>query len=154
MKNKNFFDTILQNANNRKKYPEIDMFIYQNKEAILRALNIGVSAKIIYDSIISETNITISYKTVLKKLNNLKKLSKMDMQAGEFSSKSNEIVTDEKPHTISADVNSNSEHVAEEPKKMSRQERLLAMRNRPDEEKIIDIQKDQKKFVWKPSIKE
>ena len=52
---------------------------------------------------------------------------------------------------ILVDGKANNSSNSEEPKKLSRKERLLAIKN--SEEKIIDVQKNQEKFIWTPSIK-
>ena len=52
---------------------------------------------------------------------------------------------------VPADETPSNKTNSEEPQKLSRKERLLAIKN--SEDKIIDVQKDQEKFIWTPSIK-
>lgn len=52
---------------------------------------------------------------------------------------------------VPADETPSNNTNSEEPQKLSRKERLLAIKN--SEDKIIDVQKDQEKFIWTPSIK-
>ena len=63
--------------------------------------------------------------------------------------------TQQKKIEITEDVPADAKLInytnTEEPQKLSRKERLLAIKN--SEDKIIDVQKDQEKFVWTPSIK-
>lgn len=77
MINKDLFQKIIDKSNKRNYYLEIDMFIFQNEETILKALKMNVSIKTIYDIIIDESGIKVSYPTVLKKIKKLKAENKI-----------------------------------------------------------------------------
>lgn len=74
MKNDDFFNKILKKANSKKKYGDIDMLIYHQKDSIVRALNLNIPVKAIYEAIIDETDIKASYQVVYRKIKNLKKI--------------------------------------------------------------------------------
>lgn len=76
--NNNLFMELLEEYKkipNRKAYPEIDIFLHQNKDDILTAIELNISTEMIYNKIIFKTNSKISYKTLLKKLYALKNQS-------------------------------------------------------------------------------
>ncbi len=72
MINDDFFNKILKKANSKKKYGDIDMLIYHQKDSIVKALNLNISVKAIYETIIDETDIKVSYQVVYRKIKNLK----------------------------------------------------------------------------------
>lgn len=74
MKNDDFFNKILKKANSKKKYGDIDMLIYHQKDSIVKALNLNIPVKAIYETIIDETDIKVSYQVVYRKIKNLKKI--------------------------------------------------------------------------------
>ncbi len=58
----------------KKKYGDIDMLIYHHADSIVKALNLNIPIKTIYETIIDETNIKASYQVVYKKIKNLKNI--------------------------------------------------------------------------------
>lgn len=74
MKNDDFFNKILKKANSKKKYGDIDMLIYHQKDSIVKALNLNIPVKAIYETIIDEIDIKVSYQVVYRKIKNLKKI--------------------------------------------------------------------------------
>lgn len=74
MKNDDFFNKILKKANTKKKYGDIDMLIYHQTDSIIKALNLNISIKAIYETIIDETDIKVSYQVVYRKIKNLKNI--------------------------------------------------------------------------------
>lgn len=74
MKNDDFFNKILKKANSKKKYGDIDMLIYHQKDSIVKALNLNIPVKAIYETIVDEIDIKVSYQVVYRKIKNLKKI--------------------------------------------------------------------------------
>ena len=74
MKNDDFFNKILKKASSKKKYGDIDMLIYHQKDSIVKALNLNIPVKAIYETIIDEIDIKVSYQVVYRKIKNLKKI--------------------------------------------------------------------------------
>ena len=50
------------------------MLIYHQKDSIVKALNLNIPVKAIYETIIDETDIKVSYQVVYRKIKNLKKI--------------------------------------------------------------------------------
>lgn len=160
MINKDLFQKIIDKCNKRNYYPEIDIFIFQNEETILKALQMNVSIKTIYDIIIDESGVKVSYPTVLKKIKKLKaenKIQPKQLQQENISVTSvATVITDETPNNkneetkIKKDLSqlSMQEKIEHNRKVREKYEQKLAAQRKD----IVDIQKNQDKFVWKPSI--
>ncbi len=108
MKENDFFIKIIDYSNTKKKYPEIDMLLYQNSESILKAINMKIPIKHICEVIKQETNINVSYQTLYAKI---KKLT-------EISNSSNIIITSQNKinKTYLSKLNNNEEINKEENK--------------------------------------
>ena len=122
----------------------------------------------IYEVFIERTQLDIDYKYFCRLLSDFKKKYIYNLSEAEYKKqmqaisqpatttleKKEDIKQPEKVETkkdIPADEKLINYTNTEEPQKLSRKERLLAIKN--SEDKIIDVQKDQEKFVWTPSIK-
>lgn len=175
MINQDLFNKII---NNSKKSPKIDMYISQNKDTILQALKFNVSIKSIYDTVINECGIKVSYQTFYNKVKKLKddipqaKANITDLNINETI---NNIIlsADETPSSLTSitkteetqEMNYTKQDIKNKVdlSQLSMQERIE--HNRRVREKIeqklaaqrkdiVDIQKNQEKFIWKPSIAE
>lgn len=146
--NKDFFEILLQ----KNKYYFLRVFLDNNKNEILKALNNKISMKTIYKSFKEIYNINIKYRRFCQillefKLQNLHIDIKSEKKFEDI--KHNDKILAAKilqGNKIKEIDNTNNE-------KISRKDRLMAIKNKPDEEKFIDIQKDQDKFIWKPTKK-
>lgn len=72
MINDDFLNKILITANAKKKFGDVDMLIFQHKDSILTALSLNISIKAIYETIIKESDIKVSYQVVYRKIKKLK----------------------------------------------------------------------------------
>lgn len=152
MINRDLFQKIMDKCNKRNYYPEIDMFIFQNEETILKALKMNVSIKTIYDIIIDESGIKVSYPTVLKKIKKLKAESKIQFKQLQQENSSvasianTAVITDETPD------NKNEE---QKPALSKNKQKLEALKKKLEETNgIIDGDKNRDKFVWTPTRRE
>lgn len=152
MINKKLFDKITKNSDKIKKYPEIDMFIFQNKETILYALQLHIPIKAIYETIVEETSMVVSYKTILKKIKKLKAESKIQLEQLQQENSSvasianTAVITDETPD------NKNEE---QKPPLSKNKQKLEALKKKLEETNgIIDGDKYRDKFVWTPTRRE
>lgn len=150
MINKDLFQKIIDKSNKRNYYPEIDMFIFQNEETILKALQMNVSIKTIYDIIIDESGIKVSYPTVLKKIKKLKaenKIQPKQLQQENISVTSvATVITDETP---------NNKNEEQKPPLSKNKQKLEALKKKLEETNgIVDGDKYRDKFVWTPTRRE
>ena len=148
----------------KNKYSLLRFFLETNKDDILKAIKNKVSYKNIYNTFKEISNINISYRRFCQILSEFKIKYIYNQELKDITPKEKkEILITEQPKSLAAEIPkheqpaqeqekkvSNSSN-SEKPKKLSRKERLLAIKN--SEEKIIDVQKNQEKFVWTPSIK-
>lgn len=161
----------------KNKYSLLRFFLETNKDDILKAIKNKVSYKNIYNTFKEISNINISYRRFCQILSEFKikyiynqelkditpkekkeiviteqpKISAAKISEVEQKARAKETEKIETKKDVPADETPNNNTNSEEPKKLSRKERLLAIKN--SEDKIIDVQKDQEKFVWTPSIK-
>ncbi|MDE7315186.1 MAG: TraK family protein [Mucispirillum sp.] len=150
MINRDLFQKIMDKCNKRNYYPGIDMFIFQNEETILKALKMNVSIKTIYDIIIDESGIKVSYPTVLKKIKKLKaenKIQPKQLQQENVSVTSvAAVITDEMP---------NNKNEEQKPPLSKNKQKLEALKKKLEEtDGIIDGDKYRDKFVWTPTRRE
>lgn len=150
MINKDLFQKIIDKSNKRNYYLEIDMFIFQNEETILKALKMNVSIKTIYDIIIDESGIKVSYPTVLKKIKKLKAENKIlprQLQQENVSVTSvAAVITDETP---------NNKNEEQKPPLSKNKQKLEALKKKLEEtDGIVDGDKYRDKFVWTPTRRE
>ena len=148
----------------KNKYSLLRFFLETNKDDILKAIKNKVSYKNIYNTFKEISNINISYRRFCQILSEFKIKYIYNQELKDITPKEKkEILITEQPKSLAAEIPkheqpaqeqekkvSNSSN-SEKPKKLSRKERLLAIKN--SEEKIIDVQKNQEKFIWTPSIK-
>ena len=166
----NLYDDLVS----KNRYSFLRIFLETNKDDILKAIKNKVFYKNIYNAFKEISDIDISYRRFCQILSDFKMKYIYNAELKDIIQKEKkEIVITEQP-TISAtkiseveqrtqqkkieiteDVPADAKLInytnTEEPQKLSRKERLLAIKN--SEDKIIDVQKDQEKFVWTPSIK-
>lgn len=154
--NKDFFEILLQ----KNKYYFLRVFLDNNKNDILKALDNKVAMKNIYNSFKEIYNINIKYRRFCQILLEFK------LQHTNICNKSEKYIVDIK-EDVKEDIKDNNKILAakilQENKikeidntnneKISRKDRLMAIKNKSDDEKFIDVQKNQNKFVWKPTIK-
>lgn len=76
MINDDFLNKILITANAKKKFGDVDMLIFQHKDSILTALRLNISIKSIYETIIKESDIKVSYQVVYRKIKKLEESMK------------------------------------------------------------------------------
>ena len=152
MINKKLFDKITKNSNKIKKYPEIDMFIFQNKETILYALQLHIPIKAIYETIVEETSMTVSYKTILKKLKKLKADSKI--QPKQLQQENSSVVSIANT-TVINDKTPDNKNEEQKPPLSKNKQKLEALKKKLEETNgIIDGDKNRDKFVWTPTRRE
>lgn len=152
MINKILFDKIAKNSNKIKKYPEIDMFILQNKETILYALQLHIPIKAIYETIVEETSMTVSYKTILKKLKKLKAESKL--QSKQLQQENSSVVSIANT-TVINDKTPDNKNEEQKPPLSKNKQKLEALKNKLEETNgLIDGEKDREKFIWTPTKRE
>lgn len=152
MINKTLFDKIAKNSNKIKKYPEIDMFIFQNKETILYALQLHIPIKAIYETIVEETSMTVSYKTILKKLKKLKADSKI--QPKQLQQENSSVVSIANT-TVINDKTPDNKNEEQKPPLSKNKQKLEALKKKLEETNgIIDGDKNRDKFVWTPTRRE
>lgn len=152
MINKTLFDKIAKNSNKIKKYPEIDMFIFQNKETILYALQLHIPIKAIYETIVEETSMTVSYKTILKKLKKLKADSKI--QPKQLQQENSSVVSTANT-TVINDKTPDNKNEEQKPPLSKNKQKLEALKKKLEETNgIIDGDKNRDKFVWTPTRRE
>lgn len=159
---------------NKRKYVILRNFLENNKEDILKLLQSKAKYKDIFETFKEISNIDIDYVRFCQILSEFKIKYIYSQKFKDITPK--EIILTEQPKILAAEI-SETKHIEQQiqnknetikkeystnelqnidsnidkPKKLSRKERLLAIKN--SEEKIIDIQKDQEKFVWIPNIK-
>lgn len=156
---KNIYESLLK----RNRCAFLRNYLEINKNDIKQALKDKVKNKDIYNYFKETTGINIKYVWFSKVLSEFKIKYVYSVTPKENNTSQPE--TESEPKTarerfrerlLAAKLETQVENFNEsesEPKKLSNREKLLAIKNRPDEEKIIDIQKNQEKFIWKPSIK-
>lgn len=156
----NLYDDLVS----KNRYSFLRIFLDANKDDILKAIKNKVFYKNIYNTFKEISDIDISYRRFCQILSEFKMKYIYNTELKDITPKEKkEILITEQPKSLAAEIpkheqpaqeqekkESNSSN-SEEPKKLSRKERLLAIKN--SEDKIIDVQKDQEKFVWTPSIK-
>ena len=173
----NKIDDLYDRLIKKNKYVFLRNFLENNKNQIIKSLKDKVSYKNIYTEFKEISNLDINYKWFCKILSEFKTKYIYNQELKDITPKEKkEIVITEQPNIsaakiseveqkaraketekietkkdVPADETPNNNTNSEEPKKLSRKERLLAIKN--SEDKIIDVQKDQEKFVWTPSIK-
>lgn len=158
----------------KNKYSLLRFFLETNKDDILKAIKNKVSYKNIYNTFKEISNINISYRRFCQILSEFKtkyiynqelkyitpkeiviteqpKISAAKISESEPPAQAKKTEKIETKKYVPADETPNNKTNSEEPQKLSRKERLLAIKN--SEDKIIDVQKDQEKFIWTPSIK-
>lgn len=162
---------------NKNKYSLLRIFLETNKDDILKAVTNKVSYKNIYNTFKEISDIDISYRRFCQILSEFKikyiynqelkditpkekietsdieqpKILAVEISEYEQTAQTKEQEKEEFKKYVPADETPSNKTNSEEPKKLSRKERLLAIKN--SEDKIIDVQKDQEKFIWTPSIK-
>ena len=167
------YDRLIQ----KNKYVLLRNFLENNKNQIIKSLRYKVSHKNIYTEFKNISNLDINYKWFCKILSEFKikyiysqelkditpkeKIETSDIEQPKIlAAKISEVEPPaqakktEKIETkkyVPADETPSNNTNSEEPQKLSRKERLLAIKN--SEDKIIDVQKDQEKFILTPSIK-
>lgn len=148
----------------KNKYVILRNFLENNKQDILKLLHSKARYKDIFETFKEISNINIDYVRFCQILSEFKTKYIYNQELKDITPKEKkEILITEQPKSLAAEIPkheqpaqeqekkvSNSSN-SEKPKKLSRKERLLAIKN--SEDKIIDVQKDQEKFVWTPSIK-
>ena len=142
------YDRLIQ----KNKYVLLRNFLENNKNQIIKSLRYKV---------LSEFKIKYIYSQELKDITPKEKIETSDIEQPKIlAAKISEVEPPaqakktEKIETkkyVPADETPSNNTNSEEPQKLSRKERLLAIKN--SEDKIIDVQKDQEKFIWTPSIK-
>lgn len=161
----------------KNKYVILRNFLENNKQDILKLLHSKARYKDIFETFKEISNINIDYvrfcqilsefKTKyiynqeLKDITPKEKIEASDIDQPkilaakisevEQKARAKETEKIETKKDVPADETPNNNTNSEEPKKLSRKERLLAIKN--SEDKIIDVQKNQEKFIWTPSIK-
>lgn len=165
----NKVDDLFEKIINKNRYVILRNFLEIHKNEILKALNNKASYKDIYETFREISNIQIDYvrfcqilsEFKTKHIYNITPKEKIEIQE-KPKIIATKIIEENKPTQPQEEIKANNNPISDappsntnenEPKKLSRKEKLLALRNRPDEDKIIDVQKNQDKFVWKPSIK-
>lgn len=68
MEEKSLLDKILQNHKNKQN--ELDIYLTENKQDIIKALNMKIPIKTIYETIKQEVDTDITYDGVYKKIKN------------------------------------------------------------------------------------
>lgn len=173
----NKIDDLYDRLIKKNKYVFLRNFLENNKNQIIKSLKDKVSYKNIYTEFKEISNLDINYKWFCKILSEFKtkyiynqelkditpkekieasdidqpKILAAKISEVEQKARAKETEKIETKKDVPADETPNNNTNSEEPKKLSRKERLLAIKN--SEDKIIDVQKDQEKFVWTPSIK-
>ena len=156
------YDRLIQ----KNKYVLLRNFLENNKNQIIKSLryknisNLDINYKW-FCKILSEFKIKYIYSQELKDITPKEKIETSDIEQPKIlAAKISEVEPPaqakktEKIETkkyVPADETPSNNTNSEEPQKLSRKERLLAIKN--SEDKIIDVQKDQEKFIWTPSIK-
>ncbi len=164
------YDRLIQ----KNKYVLLRNFLENNKNQIIKSLRDKVSHKNIYTEFKNISNLDINYKWFCKILSEFKmkyiynqelkditpkekliteqpKISAAKISEVEPPAQAKKTEKIETKKYVPADETPSNKTNSEEPQKLSRKERLLAIKN--SEDKIIDVQKDQEKFIWTPSIK-
>ncbi len=164
------YDRLIQ----KNKYVLLRNFLENNKNQIIKSLRDKVSHKNIYTEFKNISNLNINYKWFCKILSEFKmkyiynqelkditpkekliteqpKISAAKISEVEPPAQAKKTEKIETKKYVPADETPSNKTNSEEPQKLSRKERLLAIKN--SEDKIIDVQKDQEKFIWTPSIK-
>ncbi len=164
------YDRLIQ----KNKYVLLRNFLENNKNQIIKSLRDKVSHKNIYTEFKNISNLDINYKWFCKILSEFKmkyiynqelkditpkekliteqpKISAAKISEVEPPAQAKKTEKIETKKYVPTDETPSNNTNSEEPQKLSRKERLLAIKN--SEDKIIDVQKDQEKFIWTPSIK-
>lgn len=177
MDKKELFNKIIEYSNSKKS--QSTLFIEKNTDVILKALEYGISIKDIYNILISEKCIDVAYITFYQKIRKLKK-DRLQSETTNITdlniSNDRSSITfpaDETPNSLTSITKTEETQEMNDTKQdiknkvdlsqLSMQERIE--HNRKVREKIeqklaaqrkdiVDIQKDQEKFIWKPSIAE
>ena len=157
----------------KNKYVILRNFLENNKQDILKLLHSKARYKDIFETFKEISNINIDYVRFCQILSEFKTKYIYNQELKDITPKEKkEILITEQPKILAAEISkheqpaqeqeeikkyilvdgkANNSSNSEKPKK-SRKERLLAIKN--SEEKIIDVQKNQEKFIWTPSIKQ
>lgn len=123
MKNDDFFNKILKKANSKKKYGDIDMLIYHQKDSIVKALNLNIPVKAIYETIIDETDIKVSYQVVYRKIKNLKKIQE------NFNKQINIPAAAEESNINESSLNMEKDNTQDEPKIITTKQKKFSYNN-------------------------
>lgn len=123
MKNDDFFNKILKKANSKKKYGDIDMLIYHQKDSIVKALNLNIPVKAIYETIIDETDIKVSYQVVYRKIKNLKKIQE------NFKKQVNIPASAEESNNNESLLNMEKNNIQDEPKIITTKQKKFSYNN-------------------------
>ena len=123
MKNDDFFNKILKKANSKKKYGDIDMLIFHQKDSIVKALNLNIPVKAIYETIIEETDINVSYQVVYRKIKNLKKIQE------NFKKQVNIPAATEESNINESLLNIEKENIQDEPKIITTKQKKFSYNN-------------------------
>lgn len=83
MEKSDFLNKIIDKAKHKNKMTNIDIFLIQHNDSIKQALDLKIPAQVICETIMEETNIKVSYSTMLRKLKKLKNTPKKEITAGE-----------------------------------------------------------------------
>ena len=76
MEKSDFLNKIIDKAKHKNKMTHIDIFLIQHNDDIKQALDLKIPAQVICETIMEETNIKVSYSTMLRKLKKLKNTPK------------------------------------------------------------------------------
>lgn len=156
----NKIDDLYERLIKKNKYVLLRIFLENNKVQIINSIKSKVSYKNIYSEFKEISNLDIKYKWFCKILSEFKLKNIYNQDINTITPKEKEI---KQPEILAAkidDIQKNNsqgdagDEKASEPSsenKSSRKERLQAIKNK--DEKIIDVQKNQDKFIWTASIK-
>lgn len=156
----NKIDDLYERLIKKNKYVFLRIFLENNKVQIINSIKSKVSYKNIYSEFKEISNLDIKYKYFCKILSEFKLKNIYNQDINTITPKEKEI---KQPEILAAKIDdiqkNNSQGDADDEKasepssenKSSRKERLQAIKNK--DEKIIDVQKNQDKFIWTASIK-
>lgn len=156
----NKIDDLYERLIKKNKYVLLRIFLENNKVQIINSIKSKVSYKNIYSEFKEISNLDIEYKWFCKILSEFKLKNIYNQDINTITPKEKEI---KQPEILAAEIDdiqrNNSQGDAGDKKasepssenKSSRKERLQAIKNK--DEKIIDVQKNQDKFIWTASIK-
>lgn len=123
MINDDFLNKILITANAKKKFGDVDMLIFQHKDSILTALRLNISIKSIYETIIKESDIKVSYQVVYRKIKNLKKIQE------NFKKQVNIPAATEESNINESLLNIEKENIQDEPKIITTKQKKFSYNN-------------------------